>query len=196
MTTEKEVINDVLAVNGEAPVTSAESTNPSAVQARNAISRIDKKLQARGWWFNKEQRTLQVEVSTSNVLLPSNTLRVDPVDPASPYVQRGSRLYDRVNNTYTILVPVKVNIVIRLPIDECAETYAAYLASKARYEYYVDEDGDAAKTTELRRVLGDDYSYLHREDLAAKDVNFNTSIMGLRLRRERTSTRTILFDGD
>lgn len=187
MSTRLDIINAMLAVNGEAPVSSPDSNNPAAIQANNALLRLDKRLQSRGWWFNREVTELAVEVTTTNVLLPNNTLAVDPTDPKSPYVQRGNRLYDRKENTFEITEPVEVSILLRLDIDDCPVTYTSYLESKARHEYYTDDDGDAQKITELRRIMNEDYAFLHREDLRNKDVNTRNSTLGIMLRSQKNN---------
>lgn len=188
MTTRLEIMNAMLAVNGETPVSSATSNDPSAIQANNALKRVDKRIQARGWFFNKETFTLSPATGTGEVIIPSNTLSVDPIDPSSTYIQRGTRLYDRDKNTYDIGKAVKVRLILQLEIDELPEIAAAYIEAKAVKEYYTDDDGDIEKVRELKSREDEAFAYLQREHLANEDTNIHHSPMGAKLLAETRSS--------
>lgn len=196
MTTSRlDIINAMLAVNGESPVTSADSTDPAAVQASNALTRVDKKVQARGWWFNEEDILLSPSSSTGQIVLPSNTLSADPVDSRSLYIQRGTRLYDKKNNTYSISEPVNTSLILLLDIDELPEIAAAYINDKAVKEYYTDDDGDEQKIRNLERRESESFAYLQREHLANSDVNIRRSRIGLALLKETHSRASYIDTG-
>jgi hypothetical protein len=180
MITQLDIINAMLAVNGEAEVTSVASTNPAAIHAKRSLARVDKALQARGWWFNTETFTLSPNAS-GEVVLPSNVLSVDPKSVISPYVQRGTRLYDKVNNTFVIGKTVRSRLILQLDIDELPVTAADYIQAVAVRRYYRDDDGDATKVADLRRDEEVAYAFLQREHLAALDVNIKTSPTGIQM---------------
>lgn len=187
MTTRLEIMNAMLAVNGESPVASADSNDPSAIQANNALKRVDKRIQSRGWYFNEETFLLSPTQGTGEVIVPQNTLSVDPVDPSSSYIKRGSRLYDRKNNTYDIGQAVRVEIILQLDIDELPEIAAAYIEAKAIKEYYTDDDGDVEKVRELKERESETFAYLQRENLANEDTSIRNSPMGAKLLAETSS---------
>lgn len=193
MTTRLDIINAMLGVNGESPVSSADSNDPAAIQASNALTRVDKKVQARGWYFNKEDITLSPNL-TGEVILPQNTLSADPVDTRSQYVKRGTRLYDRENNTYNIDADVECTLVLQLEIDELPEAAAAYIMDKAVKEYYEDDDGDDSKAKKLQNRESESFAYLQREQLANEDVNIRRSQLGLRLLKETRGATTTYVD--
>lgn len=198
MTTELEIINAMLAANGEAPVTAEDSTDPAAIQARNALARVSRTVQARGWWFNKEPEiTLSHSPSTGEVILASNTLSVDPVDQSLELVQRGTRLYDRKNNTYNIGTSVVCNLVLQLPIDQLPENAAAYIMAKAVKTHYRDDDGDKDKIMSLTNDENEAFAYLQRENLAATGSNNLYSPRGLEVLNAiyTGSARTSNFNG-
>lgn len=196
MSFELDIINAMLAVNGESPVSAVDSNDPAAIQARNALKRVDKKIQSRGWWYNKETFTLTPQSGTGEVVLPSNVMSVDPTDTRSPYVQRGTRLYDRENNTFVIGKSVEVDLMLQLSVEDLPATAFNYLMDKAVQEYYVDEDGDAGKARELRDRVNESYAFLHREDLRNKDVNIRTSETGIRLLQETSRGRRLRLRRD
>jgi hypothetical protein len=190
MTTRLEILNAMLAVNGESPVSTADSNDPAAIQAGNKLKVIDKKIQSRGWYFNKEDILLSPDLA-GKVVLPQNTLAADPVDPGSPYIKRGTGLYDRKNNTTNIGRDVLCTVVLQLKIDELPEVAAAYIMDKAVKEYYTDDDGDAQKANDLKEREGESYAYLHREQLANEDVNIRRSQLGSKLLRNTRSSNYI-----
>lgn len=200
MTTKLEIINAMLAVNGEAPVSSVNSTDPAAIQARNALTLIDRAVQARGWWFNTEPalRLLPL-VGTGEIVLPQNTLQVDPVSSRLDYVKRGTRLYDRTNSTFIIDAEVVVKITVLLDIDDLPENAATYIRCKAVKEYYTDDDGDENKVKRLEERENEAFAYLQREHLANQNLNNKTSPLGQALLaavNTNANEQPILFDGE
>lgn len=188
MTTRLEMMNSLLAVNGETPVSSESSTNPAAVQASNTISRVDKKIQLKGWWCNTEVMTLLFAVSTGHVVLPANTLAVFPVDVSAPYVKRGSKLYDTKNNTFNIAADVKVRIVTQLDVSDLPESLAAYIENVAVRDHFIDDDGDVAKARSLDLRSQDAFIYLQRENLAQSNVNILQGQIGSQLNYEANTS--------
>jgi len=193
MTTRLEIINSMLAVNGEAPVSSTNSTDPAAIQASNLLNRIDTRVQSRGWYFNREDITLSPNL-TGEVVLPQNTLSADPVDSQSQYVKRGSRLYDRGNNTYIISKDVRCTVVLQLDIEDLPEAASAFIEAKAVREYYRNEDGDAGTVRDLREDENESFAYLQRDNLANEDVNIRQSPMGLQLLRHTRGSNNDFID--
>ena len=200
MTTTLEIINAMLAVNGEAPVSSVNSTDPAAIQAKNALTLIDRAVQARGWWFNTEPKLRLLPLDgTGEIVLPQNTLQVDPVSSRLDYVKRGTRLYDRTNSTFDIGAEVVVRIVLRLDIEDLPENAATYLRCKAVKEHYTDDDGDEQKIKRLEDRENEAYAFLQREHLANSNVNNKLSPLGQQLLAATNvgaNEQPILFDGD
>lgn len=197
MTTKLEIINAMIGVNGEAPVSSPDSTDPSAIQASNKLAIISRQVQSRGWWFNREPNvTLAHNALSGEVIVPSNTLSVDPVNPASALVKRGNRLYDRKNSTFAIGASVEVNIVLQLDIEDLPETAAAYIMDKAVKDFYTDDDGDETKISRLEKRETESFMYLQRENLANQNITSLNSVMGQKLMYAVWSgEKQINFDG-
>lgn len=171
MTTQLEVLNHVIGVIGETPVSNVNSTHPTAQSALLTITRVSKQFQLRGWWFNKEECLVLSPNSSGEVIVPSTTLKIDPVDTRSKLVKRGTRLYDPRNHTYNIGVAVTVDLVLLLPTDELPESAAAYLMHKAAYDFYVADDGDEMKAKLLLLEEQKSYAALKAEQLQMSDVN-------------------------
>lgn len=182
MTTELDIVNAMLEANGEAPVSNTSSTNPLAISAIAKLARGSRKFQARGWFFNSEVLTLSPNIA-GEVIVPQNTLSVDPVSTTSLIVKRGTRLYDKKNNTFIIDKSVKCHIVLQLDIEDMPQTAADYLEAKMVREYYTVEDGDQSKINELKEIENEAFAYFHREHLSSEDVNIRRSYLGAQLMR-------------
>lgn len=171
MLTELEIVNDMLAATGTAAVSSAHTAHPAYRKAHNKLTKESRVFQGRGWWFNRTVRTLTPNVA-GEVVLPSDTLHADPVDPALNYVVRDGKLYDIRNGTKVIGAPVAVEIIEEVPIGDMPPTAQAYLQALAVYMFYLDENGGEPKLTSYLRIVMDTRAAIMRDDLQNKDVNF------------------------
>ena len=106
-TTELEAINIMLAAIGEAPVNSLTGQVPVDVRiAQSTLIEVNKRIQSEGWSFNTEidvtlprnQTTKQIELSTDILRIDANIHQHPTIDP----IQRGLKLYDRLNNRYEL----------------------------------------------------------------------------------------------
>lgn len=182
MTTKLEVLNQMLHVMGEAPVSSDSSQHPSAISAMVTLDRVNRQLQARGWWFNRElELTLNPQVDTGYVIVPDGTLDIDPIDRFSTLVQRGNKLYDPFKHTYAIAEPVIVNLTLQLPIEDLPDAAGQYLIAQCKYEVYVDDDGDANKSTALEKARVLAWAELQQRELQNTDVNSTNKPISTRL---------------
>ena len=95
----------MLAAIGEAPVNSLTGTVPVDVRlAQSTLTEINKEIQSEGWSFNTEiDVTLNRNDTTKQIVLSTDILRIDPnihQHPTIDAIQRGLKLYDRLNNKY------------------------------------------------------------------------------------------------
>ena len=102
MTTTLDVLNHMLNVIGGSPVSSPTSDHPSVLSAMVQLNRVRREMQTRGWWFNTEYNLKLTPNELGQLILPTNTLFIDPVDPFSHLVRRGGKLYDPVSHTFLI----------------------------------------------------------------------------------------------
>lgn len=131
--TELEAVNLMLSVVGEAPVNTLVVSGLSDVAiAKNILSETSRSVQERGWHFNTEDNyTLAVD-GDGSLPVPANVLRIDPMrDEQIDLVQRGTRMYDRENHTFTIGRSVKFAITFGLPFDQLPQAARHYIAVKA-----------------------------------------------------------------
>lgn len=170
--TRLEALNTVLDAIGTYPVTSYESSHPDAVRAKQHLSRFNTEIQSRGWWFNQEVDLLLSVVDISNkILLPSNTLTVNPVDQRQAYVRRGNYLYDTVNHTFEFGGPVAVNLVSELEFVDLPISVQNYVARSAALEFAIVREGDQQKISKLETAMYTARSQAFSDEL--KNGNYN-----------------------
>jgi hypothetical protein len=137
-TTYLEAVNLVLRMMGEAPVNSLDGQFGLAQQAADALLTVSRKVQTEGWSFNTDyQRTLQRDITTNQVSVPVNALRIEVNQynyPELDVVQRGDRLYDRKANSYTFTQDVIADVTYGLDWDELPEHARRYIAVMAGRE--------------------------------------------------------------
>lgn len=126
--TELEAVNFMLESIGELPVNTLD--NPGVTEASIAHSNlidVSRNFQARGWYFNTEQDYPLALNELYQVPVPTNTLKLDTMDRTLDVVQRGSKLYDKKNHTYTFTTAPLVEISFFLPFDELPQAVRHYV---------------------------------------------------------------------
>ena len=154
-TAKLEAINELLEAIGEAPVNAEADTG--LVEADLAATRLDKvsrQVQKRGWHWNTLVDFELVPDTEDNINLPGSTMKVDTTGKSAckDYVQRGLRLYDKENNTFTITDPVRVDIVLLLDFEELPESARDYITMRAARKFQERLFG----STELSQLDKDD----------------------------------------
>ena len=137
-TSKLEAVNKALQMMGEAPINSLQGLFGLGNLAETTINSVSRKLQTEGWSFNTDYEVDLMRNSTTNeISVGTSTTRVyvDPYDyPDIDVVQRGSRLYDRKNNTYEFKQDVKADITIILDWEELPEHARVYIMTKTGRE--------------------------------------------------------------
>lgn len=112
---ELDVVNDCLATLGETPLNSIQQDHPLVAGALKLLREANSRVQAMGWWFNREVVTLQPDASTGHIALPADFLSVDPSERGQRYTERGRRLYDLDAQSVLFDSAVDVAIIRLIP---------------------------------------------------------------------------------
>tara|TARA_X000001382_G_scaffold56670_2_gene38810 strand:+ start:1514 stop:2137 length:624 start_codon:yes stop_codon:yes gene_type:complete len=137
-TTELEAVNIMLSTIGEAPVNNLDSGLVDAETAETILKNVSRDVQSHGWNFNSEPDYTVAADSSGNVILPTEIVRADLANSETKYrsskneyIQRGNKMYDKVNHTYNIGKALKLDVVVLLTFDLLPEIARRYIAIKA-----------------------------------------------------------------
>jgi len=168
-TTELESINIMLAAIGEAPVNSLTGTLPVDVKlAQSTLTETNKEVQSEGWSFNTEIDVTLTRDTSNNVNLSTDVLRVDPnihQHTSIDAIQRGLKLYDRLNNKYEFTEDLICTVVYFRSFDEIPEPARRYVTIKAA-RIFVD------------RLVSDDglRTYTQQDEVRARAILMETDL--------------------
>jgi hypothetical protein len=130
-----EAVNIMLSSIGEAPVNRLSSGLVEAETAETILSQTSRSVQAEGWHFNRE---VNVEIApdlSGEIVLASNTIRADMMNNTTntdiDLVQRGGKMYDRLNHTFKINEGVKLDVVYELAFEDLPAVARRYITVKA-----------------------------------------------------------------
>ena len=101
--TELESVNAILSMIGEAPLnTLVNVSSLDAIGAHAELRKATREVLQDAWWFNSEKIELTAN-GLGEFVIPSDYLSVQPAgdDLNAEFVQRGGRLYNLKNNTFT-----------------------------------------------------------------------------------------------
>ena len=155
-TSKLQAVNKALQMMGESPLNSLQGLLGLGNLAEETLDSVSRKVQAEGWSFNTDyQMTLTRDSTTNEISVGTNVSRV-VVDPYEYYdidvVQRGSKLYDRKNNTYVFSIDLKADMTIILEWDDLPEHARVYIMTKAGKELQENMIG-SKDLTEINMVL-------------------------------------------
>lgn len=153
MITELATINRMLGAAGLAPVADANTAHPSYRKGKNKLAEVNIDVQSKGYWYNSSDVTLQPTIDGS-VYVPQKAAHINTTSRTdSRIVQRGQRMYDQENRTYTISRELKCALVEVLDFEELPAIAASYIASRAVHEFYLDQGGQEPKLSEFRNIM-------------------------------------------
>jgi hypothetical protein len=132
-TSKLDAVNTMLSSIGEAPVSSLSSGLIEAEIAESILNTIDREVQSMGWHFNTELNKSFAQDTLGQILLPADILRADATLKANApnLVQRGLKMYDRVNHTFVISTDAALDVVLQLLFDDLPEVAKRYIVLRA-----------------------------------------------------------------
>lgn len=170
--TSLDVINGCLATLGETPLNSLDDDHTYKPAALNYLTNSNREMQARGWWFNTEQVTLDPDATTKRITIPQDALKVFPIERISPaYGTRGKYLYDTYNSTTEWDVPVTLGIVRCLVFDDLPFLAACLVQYDAIAKFQKEYDADGQKLSILGQQRTEARVNLVAEDIRNRKTN-------------------------
>jgi hypothetical protein len=163
------VVNDMLGTMGEAPLNAIDDAHPYRAAALSILDRVNREFQARSWWFNREELTLEPGALDSSIYLPGDTINVRTTN--RNIVQRYRRLYNLDGGTYVFTASQDVTLIRLVPFEDSPELYAAYAAAEAVMRFQKRYDGDSEKTRTLKQELADAKAAANAEETRQVKAN-------------------------
>lgn len=189
-----DIINSMLAATGTLPVTADNTSHPAYVKASAKLADVQVNVGKLKMWYNTSVRKMNPNAE-GEIILPSGTVNADPVNRHLNYVKRGMRLFNMDSHSYNIPAAVDLLLTQNLPLEYIPDSALIYIRAKARYEYYLDEDGSEPKLTKYEREVGMAWIELYREHLSNKDTNhFDGPNAGRSLRRNPSRNRLAPYE--
>tara|TARA_R110000772_G_scaffold89156_3_gene184924 strand:- start:8915 stop:9499 length:585 start_codon:yes stop_codon:yes gene_type:complete len=132
-TSKLDAVNTMLSSIGEAPVSSLSSGLIEAEIAESILNTIDREVQSMGWHFNTELNKSFAQDTLGQIILPADILRADATLKANApnLVQRGLKMYDRVNHTFVISTDAALDVVVQLLFDDLPEVAKRYIVLRS-----------------------------------------------------------------
>jgi hypothetical protein len=187
-TTELEAVNTMLSVIGEAPVNSLEgAVSTDVLTARSILKELSRSIQNKGWHFNTEYDYPLTPDTNGAITIPANVARISLPSPDNYLTQRGNRLYNIQDRTYTFTETVKVTAVLLLPFEDLPEVARRFiLISAARvFSDRMDRNTDSHQFNREDEYIAK--ADLDREEGIKAHYNIlnNPSLIGLKMTRRR-----------
>lgn len=192
MATTLEVVNQCLAIMGEAPLNTIAEEHPFKQSALNILDRNDKQIQSEGWWFNTEYLTLTVNPTDSRIYLPNDTATIRPIFDRPNIVQRGRVLYDLHNGTdlFAEGTTVQVNLIRRIAFELVPQSVNDFITRKTVLDFQNDYDGDSTKTRDLwREVYGTPANANTQESMGLRGIAKSEHIRNTKVNFIQQSSR-------
>lgn len=178
--TELSAVNAMLAVIGEAPLSTLDGNtlHVDAVSARQTLQNTSRSVQTEGWYFNTERNYPLTPDRSGFITLPPNVVSVD-IEPLHSkghvdVIVRGNRLYDLENHTF-VFDPnesYRATVLLLLPFDELPETAKDYIQIRAARRFQAEAVGSE---TLSKFTQQDEYAALaalKREQIRNNDSSF------------------------
>jgi hypothetical protein len=132
--TELDAINTMLTTIGESPVNSISASTADTRIAQLILQEVDRATQIKGWNWNTEKEVPLTRNGSNQIVLASNVVRVD-VDRREyqdvEVVQRGNKLWDKKNKTFTFTADLKGEVVYLLPFTDLPEQARYYIVVRS-----------------------------------------------------------------
>ena len=192
-TSKLDAVNTLLSIIGEAPVNSLTAPLPGdASLAERILNEISREVQGAGWsWNTMLYDSIPLDTVTGQSNLPSNTLavRFNPLAyPDQRFVLRGTRLFDRLRNSYDLRATASVavvgtatnlvaEIVEELDWDSIPETGRRYImiragrifanravTSSSIEAYTAEDEKEALKILKRTEDMSQNYNFISGPD--------------------------------
>lgn len=193
MATTLDVVNDCLATLGETPLNTLLEPHEFKSAAQRQLAKENRAIQSRGFWFNTEAMTLTPAPTTGHCQLGGDIIKWESGvrardtlvmnEPKPWIVQRGTRLYDTRNRTYSIDEPASGHVVRLVPFEDLPPVVNDYVAAQAVLKFQSNFDADNSRRQELVeawKVAKIQFESEHIRQTSVNSINNNDRLMRIK----------------
>ena len=194
MASQLSVVNDCLAIMGEAPLNTLAEDHAFKSAAINALTRITNTILSKGWWFNMETLELSTNPTDLRIYLPNDVGTVLPSHSNVNVVQRGRVLYDldRGTDRFDVGFTLTVRLTRTLALEDIPASVSDLIAAKTVLDFQQLYDGDQTKTRNLIIEVAGLNTLANSEHIRNRRVNLiDTSARLNRIRNVINTSRTL-----
>lgn len=148
-----EAVNIVLAGTGESRITVLDALHPQQAQIVALIEKTSKRLQSRGWWFNKYDQKWPFGTDVTRptrTAVPAANITFVPKLRADYWIKRAGFVYDLQAQDFLSNTVVEVNAIELIAFEELPDTFADFVAATAAFSFTSDFEPDSGRLTTLR----------------------------------------------
>lgn len=185
--TELEAVNEMLGAVDLVPV--ANITGNLDIEVGSAVSRlsnVNRTVQSMGWDFNTRKKVKYLRDVNNEVTIGTNVLKIVPVgnSRSKHLVLREGRIFDRDEDSFTLLDDVWLDIIELLNFEDLPQTCREYITARAVRAHERFESADDTKTEiagkqeqDAWSILINDHSIANQETMEDNSSVFS-SIFG------------------
>ena len=165
LTTELQVVNEMLAAVDIAPVTSITGSNDLEVEiAINRFDHANREVQAKGWSWNNRFEVNYTRDGSNNITLGSDILKIrgSGISMGRDYTTQGRLLFDRdpdVDST-TLDRDAELDITTLLQFETLPQSARDYIKNLSIFRHERMESADDTKRTVTEKNLSDSWTDL------------------------------------
>lgn len=175
--TELDAVNSMLAAIGESPVLSLDvATHQDAVNALAILRKTNRAVQEQGWRFNTQDNVLLTRDGSNNILVPSNTLRVETTgrSATTPIAYLDGKLRDVEKNTIVWDKDLYVTLTLHYDFGVIPQAARSYIAELAGHQFVGNEAVSSGRSQFTSQALAMTLAALKRTESLVRRPNMLT----------------------
>jgi hypothetical protein len=154
MDTKLKAVNEALLACGLPPVNTLEGGLPlDALSAKQILESEVVRILSKGWHFNLNEDVTLPRDAAGEIRIPPDYLQVDTA--SGQYVVRGSKLYDKTNNTYTLSEDVTCTVTLLLDYEALPPIIQSYIKASLNVRLQDRTQADETLMQTLRQELSE-----------------------------------------
>jgi hypothetical protein len=166
-----DAVNQMLLSIGKAPVNTLNVPGINDVSfAQTVLHNVNREVQHRGWWFNREPAFPITPDNTGSILIPNTVIDIDTTDRSLNFVERGGKLYDLDGHTFNIAPKLtsgslQCDVVWFFEFETIPQAARAYIARRAGREFQTSSVGSQVLYQFTKELELDAAAEMNRSDL-------------------------------